>query len=60
MVQLLVYGRTGLLRSGPDRTTQFFRTGPDRTGPDHPDMYLKRKLWLQVTISQPRNYADFS
>ena len=34
MVQLLVYGRTGLLRSGPDRTGPPNFSGPDRTEPD--------------------------
>ena len=44
----VVYDRTGLLRSGPDRTGPPNFTGPDRTGPDPPDMYLKRKLFLKA------------
>ena len=38
------------VRPGPDRTSQFYRTGPDRTGPDRtpPDMYLKQKLFLKA------------
>ena len=37
------------VRSGPPNFT-----GP--SGPDPPDMYLKRKLCLQVTISQLRGF----
>ena len=33
-VCILVYGRTGLLRSGPDRTGPPNFSGPDRTEPD--------------------------